>query len=682
MALTLRPVITPGNNPDVFRQRKVAEKVQKMARPPLEVQHYLRGTIPNNMSGPNIYIRCLYGLRSGIPEEQDFALHHLVKVSFERGDKYKFEGFPLLAESLLEKALEITELIYDVKWEISYDEDADLQITNTLNGSYGTPRLLSKIRSLEVKVSAEDVETEIFSHRLDKLNEAALVIRNMVILEENAAFISRFPLLREFLIIAINLPDQPRLTEYRHYALEIAEQVTRYYELSSNDALYVSLLEELNHHDRGNILPAMRAIIRISMETPTLHRLTEIPVQTIEQVVSYLLLEVDDELTSASLDFLYQYTALPENLDLLLRASPALLPSLTTRLSNLLLHSARPFEERIMVRAAQKQAPNTTIAIIPQDLYEELLKFPEPERSSRWLKCCFEESPADDITQIAIWQAYQGRFHDNTPIPAADFIKNVSNTFNTAQAQVINGPQPRFIIKGIRPRRVLVDLKGIPHLKCHWEVPAKSEPTDLLSRLPSKQACGQWQSSRQKLWSHILSDHLNISRNENGSFSTNGTGPYLCRWSGCMRSPEPMTNARDIGLHVRLHIPDTPTEPETAKQSDILKEPEFTRHTFYSTPVDEKNIPAGVGWTSIAVMRNLARYANRQQFQSSNNNKTSLIEEFFGHVKRELWHNVSVSRTLMFWLNDLMKMISKNEIVGQVSAAQGAEESTKEVDMG
>ncbi len=683
MALTLRPIVTPGNNPDVFRQRKVAEKISKMPRAPVEIQHFLRGTIPNNMSGPNIYIRCLYGLRSGIPEEQDFALHHLVKVSFERGDKYKFEGFPLLAESLLEKALEITELLYDVKWEISYDQDADLHGTNTLNGSYCTPRLLSKVRSLEVKIKAEDVETEQFSHRLDKLNEAALVIRNMVILEENAAFVSRFPLLREFLIIAINLPDQPRLTEYRHYALEIAEQVTRYYELSSDDALYMSLLEELNHYDRGNILPAMRAIIRISMETPTLHRLTDIPVQTIERVVSYLLLEVDDELTSASLDFLYQYTALSENLDLLLRTSPTLLSSLTTRLSNLLLHSARPFEERIMVRAAQKQAPNTTIAVIPQDLYEELLKFPEPERSSKWLKCCFEESAADDITQIAIWQAYQGRFHDNSPIPAAEFIKNVSNTFSTAQAQVINGPQPRFIIKGIRPRRVLIDLKGIPQLKCQWEVPAKSEPTDLLSRLPSKQACGQWQSSRQKLWEHILSDHLLIPRKEDGSFSAKAMKPPalpICRWSGCMRNPEPMKTPRDIGLHVRLHIPETSTEPDTAKQSDVLKEPEFTRHTFYSTPVDDKNVPAGVGWTSIAVMRNLARYANRQQFQS-NNNKTSLMEELFGHVKREMWYNVSVSRTLMFWVNDLMKLITKSEIVGQAGSSHSSEES-KEVEMG
>src|SRR5271154_6879051 len=395
MALTLRSVITPGNNAAVFHARKAAVKMQNVPKPPLEVQHFLRGTIPNNMSGPNIYLRCLYGLRSGIADEQDFALHHLVKVSYERGDKYKFEGFPLLAESLLEKALEITELLYGFRWHISYDIPESTKTINTLNAAFGTPNLLERLKSLELQASALEPETAEFMQRLDKLNEAALVIRNMVILEENAAFISRFPLLREFLIIAVNLPDQPRLAEYRHYALEIAEQVTRYYEPVVNDALYFSLLAHLDHNDRGFLLPTMRAIIRFTMETPMLHRLTDVPVKTLERVVSFLLLEIDDDLTSSSLNFLYQYTALPENLDFILKASPALLPSLTSRLANLLLHSARPFEERIMVRAAQKHAPNTAIANIPDDLHAQLLEFLEPERSSRWLKCCFEESQAD-----------------------------------------------------------------------------------------------------------------------------------------------------------------------------------------------------------------------------------------------------------------------------------------------
>ena len=63
--------------------------------------------------GPNIYVRCLLALKSGIETEQHYALHHLVKISMERGDKYRFESFAGLAEALIEKVLEITSLISD-----------------------------------------------------------------------------------------------------------------------------------------------------------------------------------------------------------------------------------------------------------------------------------------------------------------------------------------------------------------------------------------------------------------------------------------------------------------------------------------------------------------------------------------------------------------------------------------
>ena len=147
-----------------------------------------------------------------------------------------------------------------------------------------------------------------------------------------------------------------------------------------------------------------------------------------------------------------------------------------------------------------------------------------------------------------------------------------------------------------------------------WD--GKAEISDLLSRPLSRHVCGEWHSSRHNLWSHILTDHLHIHKSEDGqSFSNKESGSYVCRWSGCVRPTEPMTSPRDIGLHVRLHIPESPTESESNK-SDVLREPEFTRHTFYSTPADEKNMPSGIGWTSIMVTQNLARYASRQQFQA------------------------------------------------------------------
>src|ERR1700733_642774 len=95
--------------------------------------------------GPNIYVRCLCALRSGIPTEQDYALHHLVKISMERGDKYKFESFPGLAEALIEKLLEISSLFYEVEWQVSYTADGLMTRENTIDGLQGTPDILQKI---------------------------------------------------------------------------------------------------------------------------------------------------------------------------------------------------------------------------------------------------------------------------------------------------------------------------------------------------------------------------------------------------------------------------------------------------------------------------------------------------------------------------------------------------------
>lgn len=669
-ALTLRQVITPGNAPDMFRQRKASEKpssVQKAAEP----QYFLKAVIPNNMNAPNIYIRCLYGLRSGVLEEQEFALHHLVKVSFERGDKYKFEGFPLLAESLLEKVLEVTQLIYGVEFDVTYDGGSSTDKWNTLNASHGTPDLLNRLATLEVKIDADEAETAEFSRRLEKLNEAALVIRNMVILEENAAFIARFPLFRDFLIIALNLPSQPRLAEFQHYALEMTEQVTRYWSMQSQDALYTTLLRKLSSYDRGTLLPALQAIIRIGIDTANTHELKDVPIPVLERLVGLLLLEQDDQLTSACLDFVYQYSATPENVKAVLATSPDLFSRLTPRLVTLILHNATLSEEKLLVKGPQK-SPSSTSAIpnLPAELFMTLVHLPEPERSSRWLRCCFEESRDDEITQIAIWQAYQGRFAQNNPIPAADFIKNVSSTFNNAHAQVINGPQPRFIIKGIRARRILVGPNGEYYYKCLWEIPGASEQYSPYQKPPAKTLCSSWHSTRKELWTHLCAAHLGIHKSDNGQLSNSSTGVYQCCWQGCLRSL-PFSKPNDAGMHVRQHIPES---AEAAAKAELAggNEAEFAKHSWYNTPTDEKGHPCGIPYMSVMVLRNLARFAMRnpaalapgkgERGTGAVLDKANLTHTFFGHVKGELWNVVSVSKTLVYFLGDLMRMIEAGEV--------------------
>lgn len=674
-SLTLRQVITPGNAPDMFRQRKALDKARD--KPPAtdkttEPQFFLKSIVPHNMNAPNIYIRCLNGLRSGVSEEQEFALHHLVKVSYERGDKYKFEGFPLLAESLLEKVLEVTELFYGVKFDITYGGENSTTKWKTLNASYGTPDLLNQLQTFETIIGTDEAETAEFSRKLEKLNEAALVIRNMVILEENAAFIARFPLFRDFLIIALSLPSQPRLAEFQHYALEMTEQVTRYWSMQPEDALYTLLLGKLSSYDRGTLLPALQAIIRIGIDTPVTHELKDVPIPVLERLYALLLLEQDDQLTSACLDFIYQYTATPENVKAVLASSPELFSRFNPRLVTLLLHNATLSEEKLLVKAPQKPASSSSsIPSLPTELFMNLVHLPEPERSSRWLRCCFEESRDDEITQIAIWQAYQGRFAQNNPIPAADFIKNVSSTFNNAHAQVINLPQPRFIIKGIRARRVLVGPNGEYYFKCLWEMHTVSEQYSSYGKPPPKTLCGSWHSTRKELWKHLCAAHLGIQKTDDGQLYTSNSSAYQCCWQGCIRSL-PFNQPNEAGMHLRQHIPES---AEAAANAELAagKEAEFAKHPWCISPTDEKGHPCGIPYMSVMVLRNLARFAMRNptalapgkgglRTMPVANDKANLTNVFFGHVKADLWHVVSVSKTLVYFLGDLMRMIEAGEV--------------------
>src|SRR6266536_1022851 len=228
----------------------------------LEVSHNAIGyclctnSATGGFDGPNIYVRCLCALRSGIPAEQDYGLHHLVKISMERGDKYKFEGFPGLAEALVEKVLEVSSLFYQVDWQISYTEDGSMPSTDTLNGLDGTTDIIQKIRGLHKLPVDDNIQTAEFSDALLQINEAALTLRNMVMLEENAYYVSELYPLRDFLSIALNLPNLDSVVELKHYALDIAEQLTKYLHFDETDPLYLSLIEQLQSQDRGAILTA------------------------------------------------------------------------------------------------------------------------------------------------------------------------------------------------------------------------------------------------------------------------------------------------------------------------------------------------------------------------------------------------------------------------------------------
>ncbi|KAL8945898.1 MAG: hypothetical protein Q9222_007626, partial [Ikaeria aurantiellina] len=392
----------------------------------------------------------------------------------------------------------------------------------------------------------------------------------------------------------MSLPHDHRLVELKHYMLDIAEMLTRYWVMPESDPLYRILLQELKTStDRGAILTSLRALCRISMNLPDNNDLEGVPLAIINKLSNYLLLE-DEELVSASLDFLYQYTAVPKNVAILLANAESVecpIAPLVKDLSRLLRHGENEIQIKSLLQQAIAEVPAETIPSVPADLMRQLLQKDEPERSNLWLKCVFEEHKDSEITQIALWQAYQSRFTPyshgggvpNAPglLPAAEFIKNVSIIFENATAQVVNGPSSKFIIKGIRPRRIPVDLRQHVYIQCLWRPPSDPKP------------CNEYFPDVRFLRAHINATHLNIPvgyTKEDGYpiFDISAADQVVqnldCHWNGTChrfttRNKHPVKEATQLNLALHMGIHMEPYEPKYLKAQRLKRSPTATTST-------------------------------------------------------------------------------------------------------
>lgn len=577
---TMKPVVTPSNSLDTYVQSRKKYILNRKNRPIPPKGMMLPGT---GFPGPNIYIRALHALRSREPGEEAYALHHLVKISHERGDKYRFDQFPGLAEALIAKVIDVGSLFFDVSWDISYAEDEFSQ-PHVLNGLSGTQDLLQRIKSLHTLDIHDDLLPEENAKALNMINEAALIIRNMVMLKENALFVSMIPSIQDLIVIVLNLPKHPTVVELQHYALEVAEQLTKYWELDAQNPVYRSLLAQIDSDDRGRIITSLRALARIAMNLEVMNKLSDVPTKSLQSICDWLLVE-DEELRIACLDFLYLFTGFSDNVGIL--AHEVNIEGVVNQLVRLLQHGAIAYEERRSTPKTTKSlqstdgAPKLSSAII-----DHLVTLDEPERSSQWLKTCFEEDPTGEITQIQLWSAYNAAFQEamtSNPsafkalMPAKDFITNVSTTFGGASAQVLTvGGQPKYTIRGIKSRSVPVDPSTKKsYMRCCWHPPSLLNGyTDNKHSNPQME-CGEYTSGARAMWEHIVGTHLQVPRDqetgqwllepkpdidmENGdAVAAMKPQTYTCHWGGCKRfASGPTESAFEAGQHVKTHLPDT-----------------------------------------------------------------------------------------------------------------------------
>ncbi|KAF4595828.1 RSC complex subunit Rsc9 [Ophiocordyceps camponoti-floridani] len=662
--LQLRPVATPGYAPAEFPRPRPPQRP-----PPLHIsgrQPMLPGT---GFDGPNIYTRCLMALRSGLPAEQAFALNHLVKISYERGDKYRFDAFPGLAEGLVGKALHVGRLFYHVDWTLSWDLYPDSTDVGTLDGNNGTPDILERIQGLVERDVPEALQTEKFADEMVLVTEAVLTMRNMVTLPDNAVNMSDFPPLKDLICILLHLPAHDSLVEMKHLALDIAEQLAPYMALEADNPLYKTLLSQLGSEDRGMILTALRALGRISMNLEATNTLAHVKPEALRRIVNWLLLN-DDELIDACLDFLYQYTAVVANLDHLVRSTRP--EDVVDHLVRLLAHGARKVQRELMLMPERRLPSRDEIAPMPEDLLQEMVKLEEPERVHRWVKCFFDEDNGSFVTQLAAWQAYQSAFAGplkdagKAMITPADFIRSSTSVYKNSNAQVLREPgegQQKFIIHGIRARARPLSFEGAEYGRCLWATNAERK----------NEKCGQFYLKPEQMAEHILSAHLGQERNESGQFN-NEEQQFRCTWGECFKyeKPTPM-RLRDCVRHMNTHILALLPSHESkrgpkpwviaAKTMSVAAEETMTVR-------DERNPnapaqAAGIPLSAVLVLRNMARNLVKTEAEDElvkqRGERGGWNERLFRPLLPRLFEILAENRALAPYMASLLDLISSND---------------------
>lgn len=451
-------------------------------------------------TGPAPLERIIMSLKSGIESEVDYALKELTTYSFTDPKLVNFDSVPFLGQELIAHFAKPYKLILDGKLNV----------------------LTPSVVSLSV--------------------EAITTLRNAAQDLPNQQWLSQLKHFKKYLVEALKIligwfyPAAPKAVPYfvhqnsdlfresLNRVTDLIDPLSCYYiDNTKHDPLFNALLSiSTDVRDKslftsvikslGHLLftrdPQPEELKNEEEEAPVPNNCIDlITTKHLETFVNLLYVD-DKELVQAVLEFLNLYLT-----------SSSLHPLYPTSVKNSQLHRLRKLVQGETARAnlhtLLKQLPLLVVSELPlldpqalpplpsvglsrrsaytgipsalpklsQQLYDIIIKFPEPLRATTWLRCCYEPYYASDeavgeVTQISLWKSYETQFEEvwqtsklrpnpewPNLLPAVDFIKNVSSAFPNSEAMVVNmevpegqPPKKKFIIKGIQPRQFAVSI--------------------------------------------------------------------------------------------------------------------------------------------------------------------------------------------------------------------------------
>lgn len=327
--------------------------------------------------------------------------------------------------------------------------------------------------------------------QLQKGLTSVLLLRNLVQDSESTPILASDEALKQFILFilvwankfntaesALYQTHTSYFSELLIYILDLMEAISSYIAPAKKDDPYFQnlcvILRETK--DRYCVISILRSLSRLLVRSKADEESAadNLDDNLLNKIVYNLLIDRDEELIMASLDFLYQYI-LPGNervttlLSSKLRYNvlSSILPVLLSYRVSLPDYSVLA-SSKITLKKRVKPLPPANAPELPEALFRELCGLNEPMRATSWLRCCFERSNTAEVTQILLWKTYEQTFgekvklSDRKLITAVDFIKNVSNAFPGASALVVvedETQKKKFVIRGIQPRKTALSIK-------------------------------------------------------------------------------------------------------------------------------------------------------------------------------------------------------------------------------
>ncbi|ANB13706.1 Rsc9p [Sugiyamaella lignohabitans] len=499
-------VYTPQNAPHLY-QSTVYQRINPSQQP----------YIGMGMRGVDFIVRISMSLQCGIEDEVSWALKALLELSVRQPGLIQFKNNTSIPLLLFDKIARSSIFAAPVSSTILNDstsapgpgldsevdsftpsntaDDLQVGISSDIGGNTTVTTGNGPESSTDsAPITVPDLNSPFYGSadsdffQLHKTIEALLILRNASLDPENAHFLANSPFCNEIVLrglqfmIAGNDPKRPNSTtssnpavaEISSYCIDIAESISFHMTPDSpSNPLFATICKIISAStDRSTLIPTIRCLSRLMIRDDK-NIVGSVPLPIVSSILRYLLVTDDEELMSASLDFLYQYTARRENVSRLINISDVEngvnnkdahlnLEIVTTHLSRLLTYKIepQPVADYIRLPRKTKEPVPTEPPKLPAWILKELYAMEEPDRATHWIRTCYIDDEDGEVTQISLWKAYEAQFETfaresgRRLLPAVDFIKNVTSAFRTSSAMVVQlpGGQKKFIIKGIRPR--------------------------------------------------------------------------------------------------------------------------------------------------------------------------------------------------------------------------------------